>query len=533
MHLVVMVLCLTVLFKLYINEVLLGTTFGIIIGPNVANLIDPRSWGAQEKITLEVMRVVLATGLFIIGVELNNRDRRGPGLPPTKYLWRHAKGLLVMIVPTMAIGWVLIAGFLKALFRQLDFISCLAISACLTPTDPIISAAIVGGSFAVRYVPLNIRQLISAESAANDGLAYPFLTIALYLTLESSVGVAMEKWILIGCLYQVVFGVIFGSVLGLAFSFLMKLSLKRGYVDKESYLALLLALALLTMGIATTIGTDDLLASFAAGSAVSWDGDFNRHIENEAFATIIDFVLNSACFIYIGAWLPFRDFNSEVLGIDLWRLFVLFVAVAFLRRIPASLVLYKWIPEVQNWKEAMFCGHFDSLIYLPGPMGVGAVFVSSLALTKLPKPQDPPQSQAEVLAATIQPIVSFVVLGSILFHGLSVVILSLTLGWRSRSRTLVSPHKADVQGLGLPIASVRPDTINTLQGTPGLGAVDNSSRFQMMAMRRNPSKQGTQSDDEIASTLKAVRSDAESQSGPVSTGLSGVTTRTSTSIDPH
>ena len=46
-------------------------------------------------------------------------------------------------------------------------------------------------------------------------------------------------------------------------------------------------------------------------------------------------------------------------------------------------------------------------------MGVGAVFVSTLALTRLPVPQSPPQNETEHLAATLQIIVSFVVLGSI------------------------------------------------------------------------------------------------------------------------
>ena len=46
-------------------------------------------------------------------------------------------------------------------------------------------------------------------------------------------------------------------------------------------------------------------------------------------------------------------------------------------------------------------------------MGVGAIFISSFALTELPKPQAPPQDQAELLAATLQTIVAFVVLGSI------------------------------------------------------------------------------------------------------------------------
>ena len=46
-------------------------------------------------------------------------------------------------------------------------------------------------------------------------------------------------------------------------------------------------------------------------------------------------------------------------------------------------------------------------------MGVSAVFVSTLALTRLPAPHTPPRDQTELLAATLQVIVSFVVLGSI------------------------------------------------------------------------------------------------------------------------
>ncbi|KAL0576454.1 hypothetical protein V5O48_005529 [Marasmius crinis-equi] len=491
--------------KLYINEVLLGTTFGILMGPYAANIIDPRSWGtSEEKVTLEVTRVVLATGLFIIGVEL-----------PKNYLWKHLKGLLVMVVPTMAVGWVIIAGFLKALFQQLNFVSCLAISACLTPTDPIICATIVGGKFAVRYVPLSIRQILSAESAVNDGMAYPFLTIALFLTVESSKSTAIGKWIIVGVLYQVVLGIILGgflggwsstfalhvvpttSITGFVFSFLMKRSLKNRFIDRESYLAQQLALALLTMGVADTLGCDDLLAAFAAGSTISWDGDFNHHIENEVFASIVDLVLNCACFIYIGAWLPFKDFSSEALGIEVWRLVVLFLIVIFLRRIPALLALYMWIPEVQTWKEALFCGHFGPVRC--NMMGVGAVFVSSLAVTKLPKPNDPPQNQAELLAATIRPIVSFVVFGSIIIHGLSVVVLSLTFGLRSRTRTLTSPEFADVQGLPLASSGLASGSVRDSNSVGGTHKAPDS-------VRRIPSKRDS---DDGAAIPKEVRFELE------------------------
>ena len=49
-------------------------------------------------------------------------------------------------------------------------------------------------------------------------------------------------------------------------------------------------------------------------------------------------------------------------------------------------------------------------------MGVGAIFVSTLALSELQTPHDPPQGQEEFLAATLQIIVSFIVLCSIIIR---------------------------------------------------------------------------------------------------------------------
>ena len=89
---------------------------------------------------------------------------------------------------------------MKALFPELSYISTLVISACLTPTEPILSSAIINGRVAIENVEEHVRNLLSAESAANDGLAYPFLSISIYLVLESDTGAAIEKGLLIGWL---------------------------------------------------------------------------------------------------------------------------------------------------------------------------------------------------------------------------------------------------------------------------------------------------------------------------------------------
>ena len=178
------------------------------------------------------------------------------------------------------------------------------------------------------------------------------------------------------------------------FSHLMKFSHRRGYIDRESYVAQYLALAIFITGVVSTIGSDDLLAAFAAGhhfdtlrknkshsysssptgSAISWDGDFNTHVEGEVFSSVIDLVLNCACFVYIGAWIPFDSFRIDDLGVTPWRLAILTVGIMILRRIPAILALYKWIPEITSWREALFSGHFGKIL---SPLVSLTVFANS------------------------------------------------------------------------------------------------------------------------------------------------------------
>lgn len=52
---------------------------------------------------------------------------------------------------------------------------------------------------------------------------------------------------------------------GVIFSHLMKFSHKKGFIDRESYVAQYLSLAIFTIGLTKTLGSDDLLAAFAAG----------------------------------------------------------------------------------------------------------------------------------------------------------------------------------------------------------------------------------------------------------------------------
>ncbi|KAF9447018.1 hypothetical protein P691DRAFT_782949 [Macrolepiota fuliginosa MF-IS2] len=412
--------------RLYIGEACWAFLFGVIIGPYCANIFDPRSWGGGSPdtvntITLEFTRVVLAIGVFAIGVEL-----------PKAYMARHWKSLFYLLFPVMTWGWFVSAGLIYAFIPGLNFLSSLAVAACLTPTDPILAAAVVGGKWADKHVPAHIRHLLAAESGCNDGAAYPFLFISLYLILDKNTGHAIRDWFLLLWIYQVIVGIVIGGLLGFAFRHLMKFCQRHDLIDRHSYVAQYVSLAMLTIGVCSLLGSDDLLAAFSCGTAFAWDGFFNRQTEESVFSSVIDLLFNVASFVFVGAWMPFDKFQDAELTLSVWRLIVIAILVLLLKRLPVMIALYKFIPDVKTFRESLFTGHF-------GPIGIGAVFISTIAAEVLRTGHDneavPVNKQTELLRESIQPIVAFMVLCSVAIHGLSIPSFSLGRRVHSVSRT--------------------------------------------------------------------------------------------------
>lgn len=79
----------------------------------------------------------------------------------------------------------------------------------------------------------------------------------------------------------------------------MKLCESRQLIDRHSYIAQYISLALLSNGIPALLGSDDLLAAFFAGAAFAWDSHFNKQTADAVFSTVIDLLFNIAIFIFI------------------------------------------------------------------------------------------------------------------------------------------------------------------------------------------------------------------------------------------
>ena len=121
----------------------------------------------------------------------------------------------------MFVGWMISAALIFGLIPGVNFLQALVIAAGVTPTDPILAASVVGkGKFAQDHVPAHIRHILQAESGCNDGAAFPFLYLALFLLLRDadSVGQAVGWWFVLAMLYQIILGIVIGAFVGVCVS---------------------------------------------------------------------------------------------------------------------------------------------------------------------------------------------------------------------------------------------------------------------------------------------------------------------------
>lgn len=146
---------------------MVSTLIGVVAGPLALDWVNPLKWvdGDQERmteLTFQFTRLVIGIQVAFAGIDL-----------PAAYLRKEGLSLLVLLLPVMTVAWFTSAGLIMAFVPSLQFVEALVIAATVTPTDPVLSNAIVKGRYAEQHVDPNIRNLISAESGANDGLGYP------------------------------------------------------------------------------------------------------------------------------------------------------------------------------------------------------------------------------------------------------------------------------------------------------------------------------------------------------------------------
>jgi NhaP-type Na+/H+ or K+/H+ antiporter len=336
--------------QLPLSEPLVALLVGVVLGPQLLGLLEI-SDAVRDPLLLEGARLLLAGSVMAAALRFPVTALR-PLIRPIV--------LLLVIVMPLAAG----AAGAAALLLGLPIALAALVGACLSPTDPVLAAAVVTGDPAERDLPARIRQLLTAESGANDGLALPLVGLAVAAVLPATgLGDAVGR-----LAWEVLGGTLIGVLAGVLAGRAIQAATRHRSLDPGPELVFTLLLAVAVLGIARLAGTDGVLAVFVAGLAYNRAiGEGERGSQDQIDEAVNRYAV-LPLFLVLGAVLPWREW------VEFGPAAIAFVAaVLLLRRLPFLVALAR--PLGLRWRDATFVGWF-------GPMGVSAVFYLAHSLDK-------------------------------------------------------------------------------------------------------------------------------------------------------
>lgn len=384
---------------------LLSMLMGTMIGPVGLGLLAPLQWSGDPAALFEEA-AQLTMAIALMGVALR--------LPP-RFMFRQVRAMAVLLGLIMPLMW-LSSTLLVYWLLDLPLLMALLVAAVITPTDPIVATSIVTGKVAEENIPEDIRDSLSAESGANDGLAHPLVFLPLFLLAGAS-GEMPSDWLLQAVVLDVGGALAFGIAIGLAAGYLLVHAEDRRMVEQHSFLAYTVALSLLTVAGGSLLGINGILSVFTAGLAFDQVVGGRERAEEENVQEAFNQFFTFPIFVLFGMVLPWQDWLA--LG---WDAVLLAVGVLLLRRLPAFLLLWPLIPTLRNWTDAAFAGWF-------GPIGVAALLYGS---------------QVETITGERMPwvIASLAVFASLIAHGITSAPLTKFYGRRSGRPAGSGPESA-------------------------------------------------------------------------------------------
>jgi NhaP-type Na+/H+ or K+/H+ antiporter len=244
----------------------------------------------------------------------------------------------------------------KGLFPDLSWPQALLLGAVLSPTDPVVTSAVVTS----RLVPASVRHTLNLESGLNDGLALPFVLFFLVLaTPGGSAGSEAAK--LAG---EAVFGAAVGVALGTLAGRLHH-HLPGGGLTQRYEGIYAVGFALVAFGFSEVTIGNGLIAAFVCGIAMA-------AVEKDVPAGFVEFAENASAilqvltFFVFGALIVATGFHHSIPPLVLFVLFALIVAR------PAAVML-SFVKTGIPRPEKLFMAWF-------GPKGVASMLFALFVL---------------------------------------------------------------------------------------------------------------------------------------------------------
>jgi sodium/hydrogen antiporter len=369
----------------------LSVALGIALAAAGVVDVDATDQSIVELIELALILTLFSDGMFV----------------ERELLLRHWSPVARSLVIALPITMILLALAAKALFPSLTWPEAFLLGAVLSPTDPVVTSAVVTS----RLVPAAVRHTLNLESGLNDGLALPF--VLFFLVFASPTGDAQtEAAKLAG---EAVVGAAIGLALG-ALGGRLHRHLPGGGLTQRYEGIYSVGFALAAFGLADVTFGNGFIAAFLCGIAM---GATEREVPQGfvEFADNASTILQVVTFFVFGGLIVATGFSDSVPPL------IAFVAFALLVARPAAVLLsFLWtgLPRPEKAFMAWF-----------GPKGVASMLFALFVLKS-------DVGEGEL----IFDIAAIVVISSIVAHG-----LTETLGTRwLAARTVLSPAGEKTRG---------------------------------------------------------------------------------------
>jgi NhaP-type Na+/H+ or K+/H+ antiporter len=288
----------------------------------------------------------------------------------------------------------------------------LLVGAALAPTD----AALGAGMIASPVVPARIRRLINVESGLNDGIATPFVSVAL---AGAATGGEIAGHGPGAAAAELAVGVLVGVAAGGGGGLLVNAARKRGWAAEGFAGSAVLALAVCAYASAVAVHGNGFIAAFVGGLAFGTTG--GRRGE-----PLVPFVEETGALVSLLVWLAFGAVALvPAMKMLNWPMVLYAIlSLTVVRMVPVAVAL---VGTRLGWATV-------SLVAWFGPRGLASVVFALLALEELGSPT----------AGRAVAVITITVLLSVVLHGVTAEPLA------ARYARLLARRTADHAGAQMP-----------------------------------------------------------------------------------
>jgi len=354
---------------------LLYSIFDFLPAPN------PKEY---KGLTLHLTELVVIVSLMCTGLKIDQKFSFRTWIIPFR---------LVTITMMLCIAVVTVIGMY---YFNMPLATALLLAAVLSPTDPVLATDVQVGDPNEKDRD-NVKFSLTAEAGFNDGMAFPFVWLAILISMSVvDGGPFMVTWIWKHVIYQILAGLACGYLLGKLLAYVL-FTLSKKYeslVTRDGFVSI--AATLIVYGFTEMVHGYGFIAVFIAALTLrAYEREHEYHNRLHAFSDQIERILVAIMLILFGGSLVRGIMNSLT-----WPMAAFGIVFIFLIRPLAGLA--GLIGSRLHIKEKLVISFF-------GIRGMGSIYYLAFAFsTTFFKNQD-----------QLWAIIAFIILISIGIHGLT------------------------------------------------------------------------------------------------------------------